>query len=285
MIYKGKPVATAIGRSTLQAVEQLKERGIVAGLAIVRVGENEGDISYERSATKRCENLGINVRKLTFSKEITEKELLEEIKKVNENSTMHGCLILRPLPEHIDDNLVRNALHPQKDVDGITDGSLATVFSGSGKGFAPCTAEACIEVLDYYGIKAEGKNAVVLGRSLVIGKPVAMMLLRKNATVTICHTKTENLSKICRNADILVVAAGKQGLVTKEFFNEKQVVLDVGIHVGAEGKIVGDVDFPAAEAMAFAATPVPGGVGAVTTAVLASHVVEAASSIDSPFGR
>ena len=243
MIYKGKPVAAAIGQVTLQAVGQLKEKGIVAGLAIVRVGENEGDISYERSATKRCENLGINVTKLTFPKEITEKELLGEIKKVNKDSTIHGCLILRPLPGHIDDNSVRSALFSQKDVDGITDGSLATVFSGSGKGFAPCTAEACIEVLDYYGIKTEGKNAVVLGRSLVIGKPVAMMFLRKNATVTICHTKTENLSQICRNADILVAAAGKQGLVTKEFFNEKQVVLDVGIHVFADGKSAGDVDF------------------------------------------
>lgn len=221
--------------------------------------------------------MGIYVRKVTLPEEILQKDLIDEIGKINADDQIHGCLILRPFPAHIDDASIRAALLPQKDVDGITDGSLAAVFSGAGTGFAPCTAEACIAVLDYYDIKTEGKNAVVLGRSLVIGKPVAMLLLGKNATVTICHTKTKNLAEICKGADILVAAAGKQGIVTKEFFNEEQVVLDVGIHVGADGKIAGDVDFPAAEALASAATPVPGGVGAVTTAVLAAHVVKAAA--------
>ncbi|NCB41832.1 MAG: bifunctional 5,10-methylenetetrahydrofolate dehydrogenase/5,10-methenyltetrahydrofolate cyclohydrolase [Clostridia bacterium] len=278
---EGKQVAVALDEKTAQEVENLKARGIEPRLAIFRVGENESDIAYERGAQKRCENLGIHVCKCTFSTEISEQELIGAIKEMNEDATIHGCLILRPLPGHIDDNALRQALLPQKDVDGITDGSLAAVFSGFEQGFAPCTAEACVELLNYYGISVTGKNVVVLGRSLVIGKPVAMMLLRKNATVTICHTKTEDLAKVCRQADILVAAAGKQGLVTKDFLHEKQVVLDVGIHVGADGKICGDVDFPIAETMVSAATPVPGGVGAVTTAVLASHVVKAAVRIDS----
>lgn len=282
---EGKPVAAAIGQKTMQAVQILREKGICPGLAIVRVGENDGDIAYERSATKRCESLGIYVRKATFPKEVTQADLIEGIKEINVDDQIHGCLILRPLPDHIDDALIRRTLLPEKDVDGITDGSLASVFSGSDAGFAPCTAEACIEVLEHYDIEMQGKNALVLGRSLVIGKPVAMLLLRKNATVTICHTKTDNLAAICQKADILIAAAGKQGLVTQDFFNEKQVVLDVGIHVSSEGKIAGDVDFSAAEATVFAASPVPGGIGAVTTAVLAANVVKAATRIDSPLGR
>lgn len=282
---EGKPVAAAIGEKTMQAVQALKGRGIYPGLAVVRVGENDGDIAYERSAAKRCESLGIDVRKVTLPKTVTQADLIKTIQEINEDDQIHGCLILRPLPNHMDDALIRRVLCVEKDVDGITDGSLAGIFAGSDAGFAPCTAVACLEVLKYYDIDIQGKNVVVLGRSLVIGKPVAMLVLHENATVTICHTKTKNLAAVCEKADILIAAAGKQGLVTQEFFNDEQVVLDVGIHVSADGKIAGDVDFPAAKAAVFAASPVPGGIGAVTTAVLAAHVVKAASRIDSPFGR
>jgi len=270
-----------MGESIKRQIDELRKTGVHPCLAIVRTGESEDDLSYERSATKRLESLGIAVCGISFPKDVDQKILLSEIENINNDIKIHGCLILRPLPPHMNDSLVRSALIPQKDVDGITDGSLSAIFSGSGNGFAPCTAEACIEVLNHYGIEVQGKNVVVLGRSLVVGKPVAMMLLQKNATVTICHTKTENLAEVCRHADILVAAAGRQGLVTRDFLNEKQVVLDVGIHVGADGKISGDVDFPTAETMVSAVTPVPGGVGAVTTAVLASHVVRAAARIDS----
>lgn len=284
-ILEGRPVAAAIGENTTKEIARLKDIGVSPCLAIVRVGDNEGDISYEKSAVKRCESLGIQVSQINFPSDVGQKELLSAIEKINDNDAIHGCLILRPLPAHIDDRAVRAVLKPSKDVDGITDGSLAFVFAGGGSGFSPCTAEACMKVLSHYGIELKGKNAVVVGRSLVIGKPVAMMLLSANATVTVCHTKTVNMAQLCRAADILVVSAGKQGIVGSDCFHKNQVVLDVGIHVSAEGKISGDIDFSAAETLVSAVTPVPGGVGAVTTAVLAEHVVKAASLFDTRITR
>lgn len=272
----GKQVADAMDLETAANVARCAARGIRPCLAIVRTGEDPGDESYERGARRRCEALGIEVRPVHFPKDVSLKEFLSAVGQVNRDPSVHSCLILRPLPAHLDDEAVRRALAPEKDADGITDGSLAGLYAGAEQGYAPCTAEACIRILEHYGIEIKGKHAVVVGRSLVIGRPAAMLLLERHATVTICHTRTGNLTEICRQADILVAAAGRQGILDPGCFREGQVVLDVGIHVGAEGKITGDVDFSRAEPLVSAITPVPGGVGAVTTAVLAAHVAKAA---------
>lgn len=275
-VLRGAPVAAALvdriaaGRQRLAALE------IVPTLAIVRVGERDDDIAYERSAMKRCEKTGVAVRQFLLPADCTQERLLDVIDEINDNHAIHGCLLFRPLPAHICDNTVRHALSPEKDVDGITDGSLAGVFTGAAHGFPPCTARACVEILEHYGCDLAGKRAVVIGRSLVVGKPVAMLLLHRNATVTICHTHTVDMAAICRVADILVVAAGKAGIVGRDHLAANQVVIDVGIHVDTQGGLHGDVDAAPAQELARAITPVPGGVGTVTSTVLAAHVVEAA---------
>jgi len=280
-ILEGKLVVAAINQRILAQVEQLATKGITPALAIVRVGEKSDDIAYERGAIRRCDSLKVNVVTFTLAAEVSQEELLSTIRQINENSEIHGCLLLRPLPRHLDDNLIRNALDPAKDVDGITDGSLAGVFAGIPTGFPPCTPQACMEILDHFGIETNGKKAVVIGRSLVVGKPAAMMLIQKNATVTICHTRTVDMPGVCREAEILIVAAGRAGLVGKDYFAPGQIVIDVGINFDDQGKICGDVNFPEGEAIVAALTPVPGGVGTVTTSVLVKHVVEAAQRLTS----
>lgn len=275
-LLRGAPVSAAINERTRTRVQALKERGILPSLAIVRVGENDADIYYERSAMKRCADLGVEVRRVLYPGNVTEAELLAGIRQLNEDRSVHGVLIFRPLPKQIRDDAVCAALSPEKDVDGITDGSLAGVFTGSGRGFCPCTAQSCVEILDHYGIDCTGKRAVVLGRSLVIGKPVSQLLLARNATVTVCHTRTRCLSEETRRADILIAAAGHINTVTREHVSPGQILVDVGVNTNAEGKMVGDVDFQAVEPVVACITPTPGGVGAVTTAILASHTVLAA---------
>ena len=276
MRLEGKPVAQALDEATACRCRELKEKGIVPRLVILRIGRREEDLSYERGALKRCQKVGIEAQVLEMPEEIGEEELLSRIEQLNREPTIHGVLMLRPFPAHIRDERVRAALDPAKDVDGVTDGSLAGVFTGTGRGFAPCTAEACLKILEHYGIDPAGRRAVVVGRSLVVGRPAAMLLLHKNATVTLCHTKTRNLPEICRQAEILVVAAGHMGAVGAESAAPGQTVLDVGIHMGPDGKLRGDTDFAALEPVVGAITPVPGGVGAVTTSVLAEHVAAAA---------
>ncbi|MBQ1250282.1 MAG: bifunctional 5,10-methylene-tetrahydrofolate dehydrogenase/5,10-methylene-tetrahydrofolate cyclohydrolase [Clostridia bacterium] len=275
-LLKGAPVAKAITAQLTQQVEALKEKGVVPTLSIVRVGERPDDISYEKGAMKRCDMCGIAVKNHILPADATEEELLAVIEGINQDPSIHGVLLFRPLPKHINENRVCAALAPEKDMDGITDGSMAGIFSGSGTGYPPCTAQACIEILDHYGIEITGKKATVLGRSNVIGKPVAMLLLQRNATVTVCHTRTKDLPGTCAAAEILIAAAGKAGVVSAQHVSEGQIVLDVGINVTEEGNLVGDVDFAAVEPVVSAITPVPAGVGSVTTAVLAKHVVTAA---------
>ena len=202
---------------------------------------------------------------------------METAGSVNRDGSIHGCLLFRPLPPQMDDGAVRAALAPEKDVDGITDASLAGVFTGSGVGYPPCTAQACVEVLDYYGIPLEGRRVTVVGRSLVVGKPAAMLLDRRNATVTLCNSRTRDLAALCRQADVLVVAMGRRGAIGADCIAPGQAVVDVGIHTGPDGRLCGDVRFEEAEAIAAAITPVPGGVGAMTTSVLAAHVAAAAA--------
>ena len=276
-LLKGKPVADAINVELAPRIEACKAAGVTPTLAIIRVGEREDDLSYERGATKRCETLGLDLRKFLLPADCTQEDLMTAIAAVNEDPAIHGCLMFRPLPKHLDEAAACGALAPEKDVDGITQGSLFGVFANRPIGFPPCTADACMQVLRHYNYNLTGAKVAVVGRSLVIGKPVSMMLQAANATVTMCHTRTKDLPATCREADILVVAAGHINTVGADAVREDQVVIDVGINWDeAAGKLCGDVDFAAAEPVVAAITPVPGGVGSVTTAVLAKHVVQAA---------
>ena len=276
MLLKGADAARALTEQLREQAKELKKNGTEPCLAILRVGAREDDLSYERGALKRCEKVGITVRQVVLPEDAGQQELMDNIRSLNEDERVHGVLMFRPLPKHLDDEAARRALDPRKDMDGITDGSLAGVFTNTALGYPPCTAQACLEILKFYGIPLSGRRAVVVGRSLVVGKPAAMMLDRENATVTLCNSRTQNLPEVCKQADIVVVAMGKAGAVGAEHLREGQVVVDVGIHVNEEGKLCGDVRFGEAEPLVEAITPVPGGVGTVTTSVLVSHVVEAA---------
>jgi methylenetetrahydrofolate dehydrogenase (NADP+)/methenyltetrahydrofolate cyclohydrolase len=278
-LLKGAAVVAAMNEKMTAEISALKAKGISPTLAILRVGERDDDISYEKGAMKRCDTVGVAVKNVLLPADVTQDVLMKNVEALNNDKSVHGVLIFRPLPKHLDEEAVRNALKPEKDIDGITDGSLAGVFTGNGQGFAPCTAQACMEILDFYKVDCKGKRAVVVGRSLVVGKPAAVMLLGKNATVTVCHTRTVDMPSVTRNAEILIVAAGKANAVTKEFLAPGQIVVDVGINMTDDGKLCGDVKFDDAEPIVGAITPVPGGVGTVTTSVLVSHVVEAAKKM------
>ena len=278
-ILKGAPAANAITGQLIERANALKARGFEPALAIVRVGERPDDVAYERGAVKRCEKVGISVKHYVLPADATQDELLRVIDEINRDDGIHGCLMFRPLPKHFDEAEICEALDVRKDVDCMTERSLSGVFSGSGKGFAPCTAQSVMEILKFYGYDPAGKRAAVIGRSLVIGRPVSMLLMRANATVAMCHTRTVDMPALCREAEILVAAAGHAGTVTPDFVNPGQIVIDVGINEAPDGSLVGDVDFEAVEPLVRAITPVPAGVGAVTTAVLCSHVIEAAERL------
>lgn len=275
-ILKGAPVVEAMNEAIGREAAALKARGVEPTLAILRVGEREDDIAYERGATKRCEKMGVAVRNVLLPADVTQADLIQAIEALNQDDGVHGVLLFRPLPKHINDDVVRNSLSPEKDIDGITDLSLAGVFANTDTGYAPCTPQACMEILEYYGIDLKGKKATVVGRSLVVGKPAAMMLLARNATVTVCHTRTLDMPAACREAEVLIVSAGRAGIVDKSYLAPGQVVIDVGINVNEDGSLCGDVNFGDAEDIVEAVTPVPGGVGTVTTSVLVKHVVQAA---------
>lgn len=276
-ILRGKDVAAFINERSRKDVETLKEKGITPALAIVRVGEKENDIAYERNAIKRCDSIGIRTVSVVLPADIAKDDFYDRLDELNNDDEIHGILLLRPVPKHLDNEKARQYIRPEKDVDGCTDGSLAGVFTGTARGFAPCTAQAAVEILDYYGIDVTGRNTVILGRSLVVGRPLAMLLMNRNATITICHRKTVNVSEIARKAEILISAMGEIEAVTADYLSPGQTVIDVGITYSEEKqKICGDVLFEEAEPIVDKITPVPGGVGSVTTSVLVSHVVEAA---------
>ena len=279
-LLKGKEVTDKLNASLKERSEALREKGVTPVLAIVRLGERPDDMAYEKGALARAEKTGVAVKQFIFDADMTQEALLDEIDRINKDDSIHGVLMFRPLPSQIDDETVRNALDPGKDVDGITDGSMAGIYSGSDKGFPPCTAEACMEILHHYGIDVKGKNVAVIGRSQVIGKPVSMMLIKENATVTVCHTKTENMADICRKMDIIIAAAGHINTVTGDYLSPGQTVIDVAINFDDEGKMCGDVNFDEAEPVVDRITPVPGGVGAVTTSMLMKHVIQAAEGSD-----
>lgn len=272
----GKPVADAMAADIVARAKALTASGKQPTLVIVRVGERPDDLTYERSAMKRADACGIAVKQFVLPVDASTDDVLATVATVNSDDSIHGCLLFRPLPEGIDEQAVCNALDPAKDIDGITRGSLATLLAGTGEGFAPCTAAACIDILDHYGIDPQGKKAVVLGRSLVIGKPVALMLLARNATVTVCHSRTQDLASAVRDADIVVCATGRARAYGADLFAPGQTVLDVGINFDDEGNLCGDADFDAVESVVSAITPVPRGVGSVTTVAMLRNVVIAA---------
>ena len=275
-ILKGKEVVAALKEKLIAEVEALKAKGVTPTLAIVRVGERPDDISYEKGAMTRCKGIGVEVKNFLLPADCTQDDVLKVIKEVNEDSSIHGCLLFRPLPKTMDENYIRNQLDPAKDVDGITDLSMAGTYSCTALGFPPCTPTACMEILEHFGIDLTGKRVCVVGRSLVVGKPAAIMAIQRNGTVTVCHTKTKDMKAVAREADIIIAAAGKAGVVGEGFFREGQIVIDVGINFDEEGNMKGDVNFEAAEPIVAAITPVPGGVGTVTTSVLVKHVIQAA---------
>ncbi|MDR0501424.1 MAG: bifunctional 5,10-methylene-tetrahydrofolate dehydrogenase/5,10-methylene-tetrahydrofolate cyclohydrolase [Coriobacteriales bacterium] len=276
-LLNGRDVVEVMNADTTKSVKELEQRGVKPTLAIVRVGELKDEIAYERGAIKRCEDVGVATSKYLLSKDATQKQVLDTIIRLNDDASIHGILLLCPLPAHIDEDVVRNAINPDKDVDGITDKSIASVYAGENVGFAPCTAQSCIELLEHYNYDFSGKNAVVVGRSLVVGKPVAMMMLDRNSTVTIAHSRSINLPEIVRQADLVIAAVGRARLVDANHLRPGQTVIDVGINVENNGQLVGDVDFSAAVNIVDAITPVPGGIGKVTTSVLCKHVVQAAT--------
>lgn len=284
----GKEVNEALVASLQARTATLREKGVTPTLGIIRLGENPSDLSYEKGATKRAEEVGVAVKNYILPETASKEEVLAVIDEVNADASVHGVLMFRPLPKHLkgDQDEICNRLDPKKDVDSMTHMSNAGVFEGQELGYAPCTPAACMEILDHYGIDCKGKNAVVIGRSLVVGKPAAMMLMAKNATVTVCHTKTLNTAEICKRADIIVTAAGVLNSLTRDFVREGQIVIDVSMNWNPEkitskgkGGMSGDCVFDEVEPIVEAITPVPGGVGAVTTSVLMKHVVEAAEKV------
>ena len=275
-LLKGKPVADAIDLNIQKETEALKEKGIIPSLAVFRVGERNDDLSYERGILKKCEKTGIRLLSYVFPEDVSVEEFYQKLQEANDDPSIHGILVFRPLPKRFDDDVLRNSIHVSKDIDGCGDLSLAGVFTGNELGFAPCTAQAVMAILDYYGIQIQGSNVTVLGRSLVIGRPVSMLLMKQNATVTICHTRTRNTPEIASKADILVCATGQMESVTEDYVNNEQIVIDVGIGWNEQKqKLCGDVLFEAVEPIVKKITPGPGGVGSVTVSILCQHVIEA----------
>lgn len=276
VLMKGADVANAMKEALITKTEQLKEKGVNPCLAIVRVGSRPDDVSYERGAKKRMESIGIECRIIELPEDIAQQDFEREFSVVNEDPNVHGILLFRPLPKHLDEEPVKAMIHPEKDMDCMSPINIAKVFAGDESGYAPCTAEAVMEMLEYYKIDPKGKKVTIVGRSMVVGKPLSMMLLKKHATITVCHTRTVDLKETCREAEILVAAAGKAKMITEDMVGEGAVVADVGINVDESGNLCGDVDFEHVESKASYISPVPRGVGSITTSVLAKHVVRAA---------
>lgn len=270
---RGKKVSDGIKEYVSKELETLS---FVPKLAIVRVGENPDDMSYERGATKKLKSFGLDVASYVFPQDISDEDFKKAFKNINEDDEVTGILLLRPLPRTINEKDIENMIDPKKDLDGISPINIAKVFAGDTTGFSPCTAEAVIEVLKAYDIELTGKRVTVVGRSMVVGKPVSMLLLKENATVTMTHTRTVDLKKTCSDAEIVIAAAGRAKMLNSDYCGQDAVMIDVGINVDENGKLCGDVDYATLDGKASAATPVPGGVGTITTAVLAKHLIQAA---------
>lgn len=274
-IIKGKPVADKISEELIKEVDLLVKEGINPKLTIVRVGARSDDLSYERGALKRCQNIGITTEVLELAEDITQDEYIDVLKRVNDDKNVNGILCFRPLPKHLNEEVIKYVIAPEKDVDCFSPINSAKVMEGDKSGFPPCTPTAVVEILKHYNVDLKGSKVTVLGRSMVVGKPVSMLLLSEHATVTICHSKTKNLSSVAAEADVLIAAIGRAKMVGESFVKDGAVVIDVGINVDEEGNLCGDVDTNAVLNKVSMITPVPAGVGSVTTSILAKHVVKA----------
>ena len=275
-IIKGKPVGDALSEVLKGECEALVKDGIQPKLAILRVGAKPNDLSYEKGALKKCDTIGIKAEVTELPEGTTQEEYIEALEKLNKDSSVHGILTFRPLPKGIDEEVIKNVIAPEKDVDCFSPMNTAKLMEGDKTGFPPCTPTAVVEILKHYNVPLKGAKVVVLGRSMVVGKPVSMLLLGENATVTICHSKTQDLQKGCADADVLVAGVGRARMVTADYGKEGAVVIDVGINAKPEGGgICGDVDTDDVVGKASMVTPVPAGVGSVTTSILAKHVIKA----------
>lgn len=272
----GGPVAQKIGENIIDRLEKAKKSdkypGRLPKLAIVRVGKREDDLAYERGAVKRTEKVGMDCETFEFDTDITNEEFQKEFIKINSDNDIDGILLFMPLPKHINTQEAIANFCPDKDLDGLTLGNMAALYAGT-DGYAPCTAEAVIKLLEYSDIDVDGKNVTVIGRSNVIGKPVSMMLIDKNATVTVCHSHTKNLKDICQRAEILVAAIGRAKMIDDSYISDGTVVIDVGVNVDEDGNLCGDTDFESVSKKASLITPVPRGVGNITTSVLSEHLL------------
>lgn len=274
-IIKGKPVADKISEDLKKEVKSLNEMGIKPKLAIVRVGERADDLAYERGALKRCQNIGIETEVVELDENISQDEFIKAIHKLNEDDKVNGILTFRPLPKHLSEDEIKYEISPKKDIDCFNPINTAKIVENDKTGYPPCTPTAVIEILKHYGINLTGANIVVLGRSMVVGKPLSMLLLNENATVNICHSKTRNLPEIASQADILVAAVGRAKMVKNDYVKDGAIVIDVGVNVDDQGNLCGDVDMEDVLDKVSMITPVPGGVGAVTTSILATNIVKA----------
>lgn len=277
-LLSGTPVAAELCARVSAGVARLREHGVTPTVAIVRVGERPADVSYERGFAKRAQSLGIGVERLLLPDTVGEEELISVLEEINRNPRLHGCLLFRPLPGHLNTPAVLGALRPEKDIDAMTSASMGGLMVRGTPGFPPCTATACMELLEHYQIALQGRNVVIVGAGVTVGMPTAILLMNRGATVSVCniYTDPQRMAELCRGADLIISAAGKAGLIGRDHLSPGQVVIDVGLSLGADGKLHGDVDFQAAESVVAAITPVPGGVGAVTSTVLAAHTVQAA---------
>ncbi len=276
ILMKGAEVNAAMKERMINRVDALKKKGVQPVINIVRIGNRSDDLAYERGARKRMESVGVEMKITELPEDISQADFVKAFRKVNEDKTVHGIMLFRPLPKHLDESEIASIINPIKDVDCMSPVNIAKVFMGDEGVFAPCTAKAVMEMLVHYEVDLSGKNVAIVGRSMVIGKPLAMLMLKKNATVTVCHTRTVDLAEKCRRADVVVAAAGRAGMITGDMISRGTVVVDVGININEEGKLCGDVEFESVEPQASYISPVPGGVGGVTSSVLASHVIKAA---------
>ena len=275
-IIDGKSIAKELRESLAPRVAALKEQGITPGLTVIVVGDGPASAIYVRNKERACVKLGMNSQVLRFPAETTQEEILNTVRLLNQDDSVHGILVQLPLPRHIDEQAVLRAIDPDKDVDGFHAMNAGRLMNGE-PGFVACTPKGVMRLLEVSGVELDGKNAVVVGRSNIVGKPMALLLLQKNCTVTIAHSHTKDLAAVTRSADILVVAVGRAGFITGDMIKPGAAVMDVGIN-RVDGKVVGDVDFESAKEVASCITPVPGGVGAMTIAMLMENTVEAAEN-------
>lgn len=275
-LLKGADVCGALKEKLMEKNSALLAKGVTPLLKIVRIGERPDDLSYERGTLKRFSGLGIKAEVASFPEDVAHKVFENAFREINADSSVHGILLFRPLPKHIDEDAIKRIFSPEKDMDGMCSENIAKVFAGDNTGFAPCTPRAVIELLKSFNIPLKGKRVTLVGRSMVVGKPLAMLLLQEHATITICHTRTVDLPSECQKADILIAAAGAAKMIKAEHVKPGTIVIDVGINLDEDGALCGDVDFAEVEPLASKITPVPGGVGSVTTSILAMHLLQAA---------